>query len=34
MAAHDPGATAAALVERLALRGPTAAAKEVPARAR
>jgi UDP:flavonoid glycosyltransferase YjiC (YdhE family) len=34
MAAHDPGATAAALLERLALRGPTAAAEGVPARAR
>jgi len=33
MAAHDPGATAAALVEHLALRGPVASAKGVPARA-
>src|SRR6516164_153023 len=33
MAAHDPGATAAALVERLALRGPAASPKRVPARA-
>jgi UDP:flavonoid glycosyltransferase YjiC (YdhE family) len=34
MTAHDPGATAAALVERLALHGPTASAERVPARAR
>jgi UDP:flavonoid glycosyltransferase YjiC (YdhE family) len=34
MAAHDPGATAAALVERLARRGPVAAAEGVPVRAR
>jgi UDP:flavonoid glycosyltransferase YjiC (YdhE family) len=33
MAAHNPGATAAALVERLALRGPAASAEGVPARA-
>ena len=33
MAAHDPGATAAALVERLALRGPAASPQRVPARA-
>ena len=32
MATHDPGATAAALVERLALRGPVASAEGVPAR--
>jgi UDP:flavonoid glycosyltransferase YjiC (YdhE family) len=33
MAAHDPGATAAALVEHLALRGPGASAERVPLRA-
>jgi UDP:flavonoid glycosyltransferase YjiC (YdhE family) len=33
MAAHDPGATAAALVEHLALRGPAASTEGVPARA-
>ena len=33
MAAHNPGATAAALVERLALRGPAASAEGVSARA-
>ena len=31
IAAHDPGATAAALVERLAMRGPAAPAERVPA---
>ena len=31
MATHDPGATAAALVERLAMRGPAAPAERVPA---
>jgi UDP:flavonoid glycosyltransferase YjiC (YdhE family) len=34
MTAHDPGATAAALVERLALHGPAASPERVPARAR
>jgi UDP:flavonoid glycosyltransferase YjiC (YdhE family) len=33
MAAHDPGATAATLVERLAMRGPARATELVPARA-